>query len=51
MREPRSPPKAAKGGPEADYKTNEASYMHDYAIRAQMRAAIETARQPKPKGT
>jgi len=39
-----------KKAAEADYKTNEAGYKRDSAIRAKVRAALETARQPKPKG-
>jgi hypothetical protein len=39
-----------KKAAEADYKANEVRYKRDYAIRAQVRAALEAARQPKPKG-
>lgn len=39
-----------KKAAEADYKANEVRYKRDYAIRAQVRAALGAARQPKPKG-
>jgi phage-related protein len=42
---------ARKKAADADYKTNEAIYKRDFAVRAQRRAALEALRKPKPKGT
>lgn len=39
-----------KKAAEADYRANETTYKRDYAFRAQVRTALEKARQPKPKG-